>query len=176
MWLKYEGFVDQVKLWWQSYQFVGDPSNVSARKLKALKGDLRRWNNDVFGHVGKRKKDLLEEIKELDSFEEDWDLGDEEKRKELMLSMELERLLICEEISWRQKSRALWLKEGDKNTKFFHRVVNSNRRNNSIDSLKVNGSLSSNPIEIKEHIVHFFFFFDKSKGFYLKSERCSKST
>jgi hypothetical protein len=42
MGLKHEGFVDKVKGWWQSYQFAGDPSNVLACKLKALKGDLRR--------------------------------------------------------------------------------------------------------------------------------------
>jgi hypothetical protein len=77
--------------------------------------------------------------------EEDRDLDDEGKRKKLALSMELERLLLCEEISWRLKSQAIWLKEGDKNTKFFHRVANSNRRNNFIDSLNVNGSLTYNP-------------------------------
>jgi hypothetical protein len=156
MWLQHEGFVDEVKGWWQSYQFVGDPSNVLARKLKALKGDLRRWNNEVFGHVEKKKKDLLEEIRELDRLEEERDLDEEEKRKKLWLPMELERILLCEEISWRQKSRAIWLKEGDKNTKFFHRMANSNRRNNSIDSINVNGSLTYNPEEIKEHIVQFY--------------------
>jgi hypothetical protein len=107
MWLQHEGFVDKVKGWWQAYQFVGDPSNVLARKLKALKGELWRWNNEVFGHVEKKKKDLLEEIRELDSLEEDRDLDDEEKKKKLLLTMELERLLLCEEISWRQKSRAI---------------------------------------------------------------------
>jgi hypothetical protein len=156
MWLQHERFVDKVKGWWQSYQFVGDPSNVLARKLKALKGELRRWNNEVFGHVEKNKKDLLEEIRELDSLEENRDLDDKEKKKKLLLTMELERLLLCEEISWHQKSRAIWLKEGDKNTKFFHRVANSNRRNNSIDSLNVNGPLTYNHKEIKEHIVQFY--------------------
>jgi hypothetical protein len=35
-------------------------------------------------------------------------------------------------------------------------VANSNRRNNSIDSLNVNGSSTYNPKEIKEHIVQFY--------------------
>jgi hypothetical protein len=45
-----------VKLWWQNYRFEGCPSYVLACKLKALKGDLRKWNDEIFGDVGKRKR------------------------------------------------------------------------------------------------------------------------
>lgn len=49
---------------------------------------------------------------------------------------ELERkkhnLLKQEEVSWRLKSRAIWLKEGDKNTKFFHKYENSKCERNTI--------------------------------------------
>jgi hypothetical protein len=41
--------------------------------------------------------------------------------------VELDKLILMEEICWRQKSRALWLQEGDKNSKFFHRLANSHR-------------------------------------------------
>ena len=56
MWLKVEGFVDKVQLWWNSYHFVGPPSYVLACKLKALKGDLKYWNKHVFGDVAFKKK------------------------------------------------------------------------------------------------------------------------
>ena len=118
-----------------------------ACKLKALKGDLRWWNNEVFGQVGKQKKILLEGIREIDICGEGRGLNEEERRRKDELSSELERLLLYEEISWCQKSRALWLREGDKNTKFFHRVANSNKRNNAIESLSINGSLFSDPNE-----------------------------
>jgi hypothetical protein len=49
MWLKVEGFVDLVKQWWESYVFQGTPSFVFARKLKGLKLDLKRWNEEEFG-------------------------------------------------------------------------------------------------------------------------------
>jgi hypothetical protein len=40
--------------------------------------------------------------------------------------------------------------------KFFHRVANSHRKFNHVDSLNINGAMSKKPLEIKEHIVHFY--------------------
>jgi hypothetical protein len=48
------------------------------------------------------------------------------------------------------------LREGDKNTKFFHRVANSHRKFNQIDSLTINGAMSRYFMEIKEHIVQYY--------------------
>jgi hypothetical protein len=41
-----------------------------------------------------------------------------------------------EEIDWKHKSRVLWLKEGDNNTKFFHHYANQRRNINSIWEIK----------------------------------------
>jgi hypothetical protein len=70
-------------------------------------------------------------------------LIEEEKVRE-DFAREFERLLLCEKVSRRQKSMALWLRKGDKSIKFFHKVANSNRRNNTVNSLFVSGSLPSN--------------------------------
>lgn len=54
------------------------------------------------------------------------------------------------------KSRVLWLTEGGKNTKFFHKMADSNRRRNTIDSLVIDGTNSTNQAGISEHIVHYY--------------------
>ena len=56
MWLKVDGFLEKIQGWWSSYSFSGPPSLVLARKLKALKEDLKIWNKEVFGDVGLKKK------------------------------------------------------------------------------------------------------------------------
>ena len=48
-WLKVQGFVDQVRCWWDGHHFVGPPS--LAYKFKALKGDLKHWNKHIFGDI-----------------------------------------------------------------------------------------------------------------------------
>ena len=61
-----------------------------------------------------------------------------------------------EEVSWRQKSREIWLKEGDRNTGFFHRMTNSHRRRNSITSIRINGRRLVKEAEVKEGLVSAF--------------------
>jgi hypothetical protein len=156
MWLQAEGFEELVKGWWRSYVYEGSPSYVFARKLKALKHDLKQWNEEVFGNVGANKKKLENDLCELDLIAEERPLSDEEILKRDESSRNLEQHVFLEEVSWRQKSRALWLKEGDSNTKFFHRLANSHRRHNMIEALVVDGQLTEDRTVIKDHIVEFY--------------------
>ena len=164
MWLKADGFKKKVKEWWDSYIFYGTPGFIMACKLKALKADLKKWNEEVFGNVGVKKKKLMAELVELDTMADLRPLTGEELQKKALIVADLERTSLFEEISWRQKSRALWLREGDKNTKFFHRLANSNRRYNSISSLSINGVLSTDSDTISECITNFYSHLFEEEG------------
>ena len=61
-----------------------------------------------------------------------------------------------EEISWRQKSRETWLKEGDKNTGFFHKMANSNKMRNCLKKIKVNGTWLLEDHDIQRGVVRAF--------------------
>ena len=137
--------------------FQGTPSFILAKKLAALKLDLKKWNETEFGNVTfKKQEGLWSKLNVLDAKEETRRLTVEEKLFQVNLHTNIEKLTLLEEISWRQKSRVLHLKKGDANTRFFHRMANSYRKNNGIESLMVNGTLSSNQGMIADCITHFF--------------------
>ena len=128
---------------------------ILAKKLAALKLDLKKWNETEFGNVTFKKQALWSKLNDLDAKEETFSLSTEEK-DQTNLRSDIEKLTLMEETSWRQRSRVLHLKEGDANTKFFHRMANSNRKNNGIESLMINGTLSSDQGIIVDYITHFF--------------------
>lgn len=55
-----------------------------------------------------------------------------------------------------ERSRTLWLKQGDRNTKFFQRTANAHRRYNHIDQLEVDGEIVKEPVDIKREILSFY--------------------
>jgi len=105
-----------VRHWWLSYRFQGSPSFIFAQKLKA---DLKRGNEQEFGNVEAIKQAQMEELNALDRLGEELGLALEEKVWKCLVIRDLETIL-QEEINWRQKSRILWLKEGDKCIEYFH--------------------------------------------------------
>lgn len=56
-----------------------------------------------------------------------------------MVTTKLENTTLLKEVCWRQKLRALWLREVDKNTKIFHQIANPNRYCNIVEKLVING-------------------------------------
>jgi hypothetical protein len=85
MWLKEEGFVEKVRGWWTWYQFQGTPSFIIAKKLRALKGDIKTWDRTVFGNIGVLIKERVDELKALELVVEERGLSEEEKVRKSML-------------------------------------------------------------------------------------------
>ena len=85
MWLKMDGFKDRVRSWWNQYSFLGTPSFVLAKKLKALKEDLIQWNRSEFGNVEHKRKELLEALKLLDVQEGEFGLSEVELGERVLL-------------------------------------------------------------------------------------------
>ena len=63
---------------------------------------------------------------------------------------ELSDALKAEEMFWKQKTRVFWLREGDKNTKFFHALTKQRRARNKIAQLK---DATRNIVEDEEGLV-----------------------
>ena len=106
--------------------------------------------------VEDRVRNLWKDLSVLELMEDSRVLLEEERLELERVRGKLEKATLMEEIYWRQKSRVLCIREGDRNTKFFHHIANSHRRFNSIDRLMVDGDLSSDPEAIASAISHFY--------------------
>ncbi|KAJ9685117.1 hypothetical protein PVL29_017229 [Vitis rotundifolia] len=156
MWLKVEGFKDLLKSWWEGDNFNGFASFILAEKIKVVKSKLKEWNRDVFGRVEYRKNLALDQMEFWDAKEKTNKLSLEEIEARREAREEYKKWVLLEEITWRQISSEVWLKEGDRNTDFFHKMANAHRRRNNVDRIRINGVWHSEEKGISEGIVNAF--------------------
>eukprot|EP00253_Pinus_taeda_P024216 PITA_24216 len=125
-------------------------------KIQSLKKTAKEWQLQKIKHD---KEELINIQKELEantsssfhnmSFGKNNLIRTLEKRKH--------KLLLREEALWRLKGRALWLKEGDRNSKLFHNFANARRRRNSIWKIEDgNGGFLYSQEEISNEAARFF--------------------
>ena len=122
------------------------------RSIKDCRIALIEWNNRVKGNI---KVKIQEIKKKLKAAREGCDPS---KRGDIAnLKRQLCKAYKDEELFWSQKSRNRWLKEGDKNTTFFHISVMTKRKKNKISLLqKLKGDWCRSDQEIEENLCNHY--------------------
>jgi exonuclease III len=135
-WLEHPEFQENIQTWWREAEVPrGSKMYKFQQKLKNLKQTLKLWNQNTFGNIFDAKKQLEAQMEEIQHQIRLQGLTRELKAKEISINQQIEDRKRQEEILWRQKSRVQWLKEGERNTKFFHRTVIQRRHTNRITHL-----------------------------------------
>ena len=149
-------------------------SFVIKRKLKFVKEELKKWNKEVFRDIKLRKYKLLDSVDALDVKEKSDGLSSDEIDQRREAREELARVLHMEEVSWRQKSRALWLRKGNHKTKFFHKTTNLRRKFNFMSGVEIEGNRYET-VESMKSSIHGFYkkLFSKTECWRSKVEGLS---
>ncbi|MQL99090.1 hypothetical protein Taro_031808 [Colocasia esculenta] len=145
MWTTHEAFLDVVKNCWNTSScWHPNPLVKLQSKMKSLKLVLKSWNFDTFGNVHNNSKAAEDELRAAEiAFDSSPSLSN---RTRLHLAQaHVKSAQRCEDMFWCQKARTMLLDNGDKNTAFYHAVVQGNRRRNHISRLKVDGSEIADP-------------------------------
>ncbi|OMO53991.1 reverse transcriptase [Corchorus capsularis] len=155
-WLDHCSFKDLVNNSWHSLPYELEAGSAIWSKLKKFKPIIKQWQQQVCNIDPMEIQKLEEEIDELEK------LDPVVKRDLSSKRANLWSLYRAEERAWHQKSRAKWIKEGDRNTKYFHMVASARRSANFINNINHNGMTLSHPKEMKKAVADRFESFYNS--------------
>ena len=117
---------------------------------------MKVWSKEQFGDTFKKVKHIQEELNKFDEDTMDRQLSPQEMMSKKQLQEALWVAAQSHESLLRQKSRSRWIKEGDCNSKYFHKLMNVSRRNNLLKGIMIDDIWVDEPKKVKEAVRMFF--------------------
>ncbi|GKV27047.1 hypothetical protein SLEP1_g36255 [Rubroshorea leprosula] len=155
-WLKQPKCMEVIRKAWNSIAPKGWKGFRLKEKLKRAKNALKEWSGNYMADIDCKIKEAERVIAAVDEKGEDGTLTTEDIEIRKGGFIKLWRNLRIKESMWQQKTRKMWLKEGDANTKFFHSCVKGRWRRNEINSIQINNKQLGGVDEIREEVASYF--------------------
>jgi hypothetical protein len=134
LWINQKDFLKKVEEIWRM-SVTGSPFYVWEEKLRRVKSALKRWAKTIPKPEDERKQ-IQADLEAHQIIMEEAEISGAILKREEELQQKLQNACRQEEEYWRQKSRSLWLKSGDRNTSYFHKQAQARRGYNSISEIK----------------------------------------
>ncbi|KAH1213739.1 putative ribonuclease H protein [Glycine max] len=154
-WLKNKEYQKVVRDCWAANQLFGWGGFVLKNKLKILKARLKLWSKENAADMCNKMKQIQQELNDLEN-----SMPSQPSVQHVQLLKKLQAELWEKanlyESTLRQKSRSRWIKEGDSNTNYFHKLINHSRRRNNLRGLTIDNSWVEDPNLIKAEILQHF--------------------
>eukprot|EP00253_Pinus_taeda_P012315 PITA_12315 len=154
LWIQQEGFQEVVSDSWNR-PVHGSPFFVWEEKIRSLKRNLKVWAKRLQTPTSKRKENT-DRLAAHQIEMEQIPVSQGMLLKEIELQKEVHRASREEEEYWRQKSRMLWLKSGDKNTSFFHKQAEARKNFKSVSEIQFQNTVIKDFEGIKRAAYSFF--------------------
>jgi hypothetical protein len=135
-WFLRSDFVEVVEKSWNQQTKGVKAIDIWQEKIRRLRQVTKGWSCNIEAELRKLKRDMMLEYDILDIKSESDELSDCEKSRMKAIHEEMSRIWLKEEIKAKQRSRDRDIKEGDRNTKYFHTVANERRRTTLVHSLQ----------------------------------------
>jgi hypothetical protein len=149
MWEREASLEERVKQAWADANTRGGLGQISMA-LKEVLAKLKAWSKEKFGSVRKDLENMRKKLTELQAANMDQNAIKNTIR-------EMNELLYKEEMMWLQRARVDWLREGDRNTKFFHQRAAWRARRNRVHKLKQSSGIwVDDPESMKEMVMDYF--------------------
>lgn len=128
MWLQKQECENIVSNTWRS----GPTPPALVRGISACSDALSVWSSKTFGNLPREIKKAKKELDRLQQGPQTQAIIEASRSLENRIAA----LLRKEEVFWLQHFRVSWMREGDRNTKFFHRVASGRKRRNWIEEIE----------------------------------------
>ncbi|XP_057869060.2 uncharacterized protein LOC131076051 [Cryptomeria japonica] len=155
MWLDDPNLEKAIEMCW-SIDVKGIAMYRMDNNLRYVKDNIKKWNKVVFGDLIATKFKTQLELKEMQDKIQTSGYSEVSIREENEVLVKYHKSIRRDEEFWKQRSRSLWLKVGDRNTGFFHMTCMKHKAAYRISKLRIGGIETGKDDEIGKEAKKFF--------------------